>query len=40
MTWLEKYYNDVCAGKTVCEVFMGVDNVNGIDVPIYETREQ
>ena len=40
MSWLEKYYADVCAGKTVADVFMGVENVNGVDVPIYETREQ
>ena len=40
MTWLEKYYNDVCRGETVADVFMGVENVNGIDIPIYETREQ
>ena len=40
MTWLEKYYEDVCRGETVADVFMGVDNVNGIDIPIYETRTQ
>lgn len=40
MTWLEKYYDDVCRGETVCDVFLGVENVNGIDVPIYETRTQ
>ncbi len=40
MTWLEKYYEDVCRGETVADVFMGVENVNGIDIPIYETRTQ
>ena len=40
MTWLEKYYADVEKGKTICDVFMGVENVNGVDIPIYETREQ
>ena len=40
MTWLEKYYTDVEKGETVCDVFMGVENVNGVDIPIYETRTQ
>lgn len=40
MTWLEKYYADVEKGETVADVFMGVDNVNGVDIPVYETRTQ
>lgn len=40
MTWLEKYYHDVCKGETVADVFMGVENVNGVDIPVYETRTQ
>lgn len=40
MTWLEKYYADVEKGETVADVFMGVENVNGIDIPVYETRTQ
>lgn len=40
MTWLEKYYTDVEKGETICDVFMGVENVNGVDIPIYETRTQ
>lgn len=39
MTWLEKYYADICAGETIADVFMGVKNENGIDVPIYETQK-
>lgn len=40
MTWLEKYYHDVCRGETIADVFMGVENVNGVDIPVYETRTQ
>ncbi|MGN0804074.1 MAG: terminase TerL endonuclease subunit [Candidatus Coproplasma sp.] len=39
MTWLEKYYHDVERGKTIAEVFRGVEDRNGVDFPIYETEE-
>lgn len=39
MSWLEKYYHDAERGKTVAEVFRGVEDRNGVDYPIYETEE-
>ena len=39
MTWLEKYYEDVCKGETIAEVFKGVENRNGVDFPIYKTEK-
>ena len=39
MSWLEKYYHDAERGKTIAEVFRGVEDRNGVDYPIYETDE-
>ena len=39
MSWLEKYYLDAERGKTIAEVFRGVEDRNGVEYPVYETEE-